>query len=241
MQNHERERKVKVGDGGGGDFVELPRPGRHPPCQLLSDLHYLSQNLSPSQTRCSSLRQLQQLHQLQLPQQPSQEGPSLTHLTMVQLPVERRRWSLARGLTPRISSLCAPFPRREGGSHCGLCSPLKSFHNILHLIWDAHFPNGVDSVNLCPSHIERSPVCFMPSLSSTCNPFDQSQKPVSPGQPLLAPSHSQLPSTGNPPQSRSRNLNPSCAPFLHSWAQKEAVTLKPKFGDTGSHLTKTVS
>ena len=131
MQNHERERKVRMDAGGGGDFVELPRPGRHPPCQLLSDLHYLSQNLSPSQTHHrSSLRQLQQLHQLQLPQQPSQEGPSPTHLTMVRLPVEGRRWSLGRGLTPRISSLCAPFPHRAGGSHCGLCSPFKSFLDI---------------------------------------------------------------------------------------------------------------
>jgi len=184
MQNQEGEGKVRVDDGGGGDFGELPRLGRHPPCQLLSDLHYLSQNLSPSQTHCSSLRQLQQLHQLQLPQQPSQEGPSPTHLTMVPLPVERRRWSLARGLTPRISSLCAPFPRREGGSHCGLCS-LSQWSRLRQPLPEPH---------RVESHLLHA----------------------QPGQPLLAPSHSQLPSTGNPPQSRSRNLNPSCAPFLHS-------------------------
>ena len=132
MQNHEGEsrqrRKAREDEVAGGDFGELPRPGRRPPCQLLllsDQLRYLSQNLRSSQTHHlnSSLRQLQQLLQLQLLQQRGRAVPSLTNLRMLGLLLEEGS-SVERGLTPRISSLGAPYPRKASGTIYAWCSPV---------------------------------------------------------------------------------------------------------------------
>ena len=120
QQNLERELKQRMlrVDDAGGDFGESPRPGQRPPCQLLSDRHRLSQSLCP---HCSSLRQLQQPRQQQLPQQPDLEVPSLKHLTTI---LPELRMAEGRGLTPRISSLGAPYPRKASGTIYAWCSPV---------------------------------------------------------------------------------------------------------------------
>ena len=155
MQNHERESRQRrkgttEGEAAGGDFGELLRPGRRPPCQLLLLLsdqpRYLSQNLSPSLTHHlnSSLRQLQQLLQLQQLQQRDRADPSLTNLTMVGLLREVVRRLVGRGPTPRSASLGAPSHHREGSRNCELCSPFRCFHYCtwaLYLIRDARSPS----------------------------------------------------------------------------------------------------
>ena len=146
---------------------------------------------------------------------------------MVGLLLEGGR-SVGRGPAPRIALLSAPSHHREGSRNCELCSPFRCFHSYtwaLYLIWDARSPSQWSRLHrpLPEPHREESHIRFSPALNSTCHPrfsaptnVTHPQK-MSPAQPPVAPSHSQLPATGNPPQSRSRNLNSWRARLLHNW------------------------